>query len=526
MSASAIVAERAAGPPVPASGGTYVEAVTSVPQYLNPVIAATGMDQDVAQIVFSGLTRYGRSGEIEPDLASDFRLEEEGRVWIFEIRDDARWHDGRPVVAQDVVYTVGIVQDPAYVGPYAEAFRGVAVQAVDLRTVRFDLPDSYGPFAANTTLPLLPSHILGGTDYAGLAAAPFNLAPVGTGPFRVAAVDQRQVTLDANEDFYLPGPERSRPYLDRIVLRYYVDNAAAVAALARGEVDGVGGLTHDEAERARRMPTVALYSWPTSDFAALFLNLRPDKGQFRDPVVRRAIATAIDRGAVLRDAAQGRGVVADTFVPRTSWAYVEGLPRYTYDPAEARAMLDAADWVDHDGDGVRDRDGVTLAFTITTSDEPARVAAGRRIVEDLLAVGMYAQLRSLPFADLVEDVAWTREFDAMVLGITVGADPDPYPFFHSEQVDHPGYNFSGYSTLPMDRSLEAARRVFDRDERRALYAPVFETIATEVPVVFLYFADYLYAQARTVRGQKIATITDPTQRFWDVHDWYVRTESR
>ncbi|MGH2452095.1 MAG: peptide ABC transporter substrate-binding protein [Candidatus Limnocylindria bacterium] len=525
-SAGAVVAEQAAGPPVPAFGGTYVEGVTGVPQYLNPIIAATSLDQDVAQLAFSGLTRFGRRGEIEADLASSFRLESEGRVWIFEIRPDATWHDGRPVSADDVVYTVRLLQDPAYVGPYAEAFRGVIVERIAARTVRFELPDGFGPFGASTTAPLLPSHILGGTPYAGLAAAPFNIAPVGTGPFRVSEVGAQQVTLVRNDDFYRSKPGRSRPYLDRIVLRHYVDASAALAALARGEIDGVGGLTENEADRARGLPNVALYSLPTSDFTALFLNLRPEKAQFRERVVRQAIATAIDRGRILTAAAGGRGVVADSFVPRTSWAYVDDIPRFAHDPREAREMLDGADWIDHDGDGVRDKDGVALSFSVSTSDEPARIAAGRRVVEDLRDVGMDVRLRSVPFAELVDGVARTRSFDALVLGITVGGDPDPYPFFHSQQVADPGYNFSGYSTLPLDRNLEAARRAFDRDERRNLYAPVFEAIATEVPVVFLYFSDYLYAQARTVQGQKIAPVSDPTQRFWDVQDWYVRTERR
>ena len=114
----------------------------------------------------------------------------------------------------------------------------------------------------------------------------------------------------------------------------------------------------------------------------------------------------------------------------------------------------------------------------------------------------------------------------MLVEIAVSGDPDPYPFFHSTEVSDPGHNFSGYSTLPIDRNLEAARRTFDEAARRELYAPVFQAISIEVPVVYLYFSDYLYAQSRQVQGLRIAPLTDPRERFWNVEDWYVRTAPR
>jgi peptide/nickel transport system substrate-binding protein len=112
------------------------------------------------------------------------------------------------------------------------------------------------------------------------------------------------------------------------------------------------------------------------------------------------------------------------------------------------------------------------------------------------------------------------------VGITSTPDPDPYLFFHSSQAKDPGFNFSGFSTLPLDRNLEAARRAGDRDQRKALYEQVLQTIATEVPVVFLYFSDHLYAQHVSIKGLKVAQIIEPSQRFWDIEDWYVRSVAR
>ena len=522
-SATAIAMDRSEIAGEAAFGGTYVEGVAGVAQLLDPLIAATNVDQDVTRLAFSGLTRFDRDGTIIPDLASSFQVEPSGKVWTFSIRGDAKWHDGVPVTADDVVYTVGLLQDKTYAGPYGDAFRGVLVEKLDPQIVRFTLPDAFGPFIGSTSVPLLPAHLLAGVSYAGLARLPFNLHPIGTGPFRVSEVDDRQVTLLRADDFYRTRPARTRAYLDKIVLRFYRDSTEALAALSRGEIDGAAGLTPQDAERVRALKNVDLFSLPTNDFIALFLNVRPAKTVFRDRVVRQAIATAIDRGRVLQVAADGRGTVAEEFVPPGSWAFVRDLPRYQYAVAGAKAMLDQADWKDHDNDGVRDRDGVALKFAISTSDEPARVAAARQIADDLGAIGIRVDVRAVPFAQLVDRIARVRDFDALLVGITVGADPDPYPFFHSSQINDPGDNFSGYFTLQTDRNLEQARRTVDPEKRRTLFAQTFAAIATDVPVVFLYYPDYLYAQERGLKGVKIAPVNDPTQRFWNVEDWYVKT---
>ena len=489
----AIVVDQRTGPGDPAVGGTYVEGVASVPQFLNPVIASTDVDEDVARLAFSGLTRYDQTGAIVPDLAAAFRTESDGKVWTFDIRDDATWQDGQPVTADDVVYTVKLLQDRGYVGQYSDAFRGVSVEKVAERTVRFTLPDVYGPFADSTTVPLLPAHLLGNVPYAELPRNPFNTHPIGTGPFRVSDVDNRQVTLTRSETFYRTRPARTRPYLDKVVLRFYPSPTEALFALARGEIDGVAGLSSQDAERARALKNVVLYSLPTDNFVALFLNVRPEKAAFREKAVRQAIATAIDRGKVLQVAADGRGTLADEFVPPSSWAYVKDVTKYPFSTDDAKALLDNADWKDHDGDGIRDKGGQKLAFTITTSDEPARRLAASQIQSDLNAIGMKVDVKTMPFGELVDSAARQRNFDALLVEIAVAGDPDPYSFFHSTEVNDPGHNFSGFSTLPIDRNLEAARRTFDEAARRELYAPVFQIIANEVPVVYLYFSDYLYA---------------------------------
>src|SRR5256885_14075660 len=312
-SIAAIAADQNPAGGDPAYGGTYVEGVAGVPQYLNPACAASDGDQDVACLGFIGLTRYYQAGAIVPDLASAFHTESNGRIWTFDIREDATWQDGQPVTADDVVFTGKLLQDRGYVGPYSDAFRGVSVARVAPRTARFTLPDVYGPFADSPPVPLLPYHLLGTVPYAELSRQPFNANPIGTGPFRVSEVDARQIVLLRNDDFYRTRPARARPYLDKVILRFYPDPTEALLALSRGEIDGVGGLSSLDAERARSLKGAVLYSLPTDNFVSLFLNVRPERVVFRDRAVRQAIATAIDRGRVLRLTPDEREALADQY---------------------------------------------------------------------------------------------------------------------------------------------------------------------------------------------------------------------
>jgi len=226
----AIASDKTDLPTDPAFGGTYVEGVAGSPLYFDPIIAATNVDLDVSRLVFSGLTRFARDGSIVADLASSFEVDASGKTWTFTIRPDASWQDGAAVTSDDVLYTVGLLQDRSYAGPFADAFRGVTVIALAPKIVRFALPEAYAPFAGSTTVPLLPAHVLAGVTFPQLARQPFNTQPVGTGPFKVSEVDARQVTLVPFDDFYRTKPARTRAYLDKIILRFYRDEGEALAA--------------------------------------------------------------------------------------------------------------------------------------------------------------------------------------------------------------------------------------------------------------------------------------------------------
>ncbi len=298
---------------VPAVGGTYVEGVAGAPHAINPLLSAyNDVDQDLCALVFAGLSRFDNTGRVVPDLARGWQISLDGLTYVFTLRNDVRWHDGEPFTADDVLFTVHLLQDPDYPGPpdVGALWRTVQVEKDDDNTLRFILSEPYAPFLDYTTIGILPQHLLTGTSAAELPALDFNLSPVGVGPFRVEEVEAEsgQVTsilLRRNPNYYRPGP-----LIEHLRFRFYPSPQSAFRAYQAGEVDGVAQIALEDLEQAydEMEEGLALYSAPLARYSLILLNLgRPDELPFfQEKEVRQALLYGLDREAIVRNVLHGR----------------------------------------------------------------------------------------------------------------------------------------------------------------------------------------------------------------------------
>ena len=283
-------------------------------------------------------------------------VEAKGTRWTFRLRPDASWQDGVPVTSEDVVYTVHVLQDPAYTGPLAAGWQGVTATALDPTTVRFDLAVPLGGFLQAAAQPLLPAHLLASVPVADLADSPFSSRPIGNGPFALTDLTQDSATLVPVLGSFDPGtgplasmgaaalPPGS-PLLAGLELRFYAGPDQAAAAYRAGEVDAVSGLPPAVAAGLAAEPATHLVSYPGTTLTGVFLNLRPGAGPFADARVRTALLAAVDRGRLVTDLLAGSGEQASTPIPPSSWAYdPKAAPLVAYDRNAAAAGLKAAGW--------------------------------------------------------------------------------------------------------------------------------------------------------------------------------------
>ncbi len=506
---------------VPDYGGTYVEGIAGNPQAINPILSQQNpVDRDLVALIFNGLTRVGPQGEITPDLAEDWDISADGTAYTFFLRQDVLWHDGAPLTANDVVYTINAIQNPSYQGSptLAELWRSVVVEQLDTYTVRFLLREPYAPFLDYTTVGILPVHILGSVPIETLGDSQFSASPIGTGPFMVAEVSARRIVLEASPEYF-----RSRPYIDRIEFIYYPNDQAVFEARKRGEVAGIARVLPEHLDAVRNDPELTLYSAPISGYTLIFLNL--DRGVFQDPAVRRAMMLALDRQKLVDDVLGGQGIVIHSAILPDSWAYDRNVRQYNYDRRKAVVALEEAGWFDDNGDGVRERGTQVLEFTLATNDDPTRVRLIHAVSEQLAAVGIRANPQVVGWDELTIEMLPTRRFDA-VLSEWQGLppDPDPYPFWHSSQAMEGGWNVASYISEGADLLLQDARTTNIREQRVELYRRFQELFSQDVPSLLLYQPVYNYAVDENVQGVQVAPMIDGSQRFSTISRWYIATQ--
>ena len=507
---------------VPDFGGTYVEGVSGNPHAINPLLCHPNpVDRDLAALIFTGLTRTNEKGEIVPDLADHWDISADGTVYTFFLRQNVVWHDGAPFTAEDVVFTLSLVQSPGFQGaPFlADMWRTVVVEKVDEWTVRFILREPFAPFLDYTTLGILPAHILANVPAEALAESKFNAAPVGTGPWQVAEVSAQRVLLVANPDFYRP-----RPYLDRMEFFFYPNDPSVFEARKRGEVSSVGHVLPEYIKSVGQDPDLTLYTAPISGYNLIYLNL--DRAISQDRLVRQAMMWAIDRQALVDDILQGQGIVIHSPILPNSWAYDPEVTEYRRDLRRARQLLEEAGWFDNDGDGVRERGDMRLEFTLTTNeDDPVRVQIIEAISRQLAEVGIRVKTETVDWEELVSQQLRLRRYDAVLSGWqNLPPDPDPYPYWHSSQVNEDGSNFSNYISQDADRLLEEARSTNDREQRIELYRQFQALYSRDVPALLLYQPVYNYAVDAGIHNVQVGPMFNSADRFQTATAWYIATQ--
>jgi ABC-type transport system substrate-binding protein len=295
---------------VPDFGGRYVEAVVGSPQFVNPIFASTNdVDMDIVSLVFSGLMRYDEKNRIVKDLAANYEISEDKKVYTFELKQDVVWHDEEPFTARDVLFTFDSIQNVLVGSPLSISFQGVKVSALDDYTVRFELQEPFAPFLSSLTVGVLPEHIWFNVEPEQMRLAQTNIQPVGTGPFmfdKLSKDDTGHIftyELLRFEKFY-----NETAFLEEFVFKFfpeYENDTGAVQALRSQKVTGLNFVPkhlYDKVERKH----IILHTIQLPQYSALFFN-QSKNANLKDKDVRKALVMATDKDRILREALKGEG---------------------------------------------------------------------------------------------------------------------------------------------------------------------------------------------------------------------------
>ena len=297
--------------------GIHKEGLVGSPRFVNPLLAQFNqVDQDLSALIFNGLTKMDGNGALEPDLAARWTVSDDSLTYTFKLRRNIRWQDGEPFSADDVLFTIGLMQDPKFPGaPHLhKLWKSVTVEKADNYTVRFTLSEPFPAFTEFTTIGILPEHLLSQMPATDLLNHPFNLHPVGTGPFKLDSITTQAAHLSANP-FYT----RATPQLGGLELRFYPAYQDMINAYETGQIQGLSQVTPNQLPWAQNLESLNLYTARLSGYDIIYFNLQaPDTAPFfQNKAVRQALLAALGKQAMINHAHHVPGWTANG--PRLSW---------------------------------------------------------------------------------------------------------------------------------------------------------------------------------------------------------------
>lgn len=460
---------------------TLVLAMESAMTTADPRYALSNYDGKLTKLVHAGLTAVD-TPTLEPRLELAARIEPvDPLTWDVELRPDARFSDGTPVLAADVAYTYGSMlaadSDSMYHKGFSERFTAVEVRGP--RLVRFKLKEPLATFLTDLDFGII------------------NAAGKGAGPYVVRELTSQHVLLDANPSYF-----GAAPRLPHVEIRFVRDASARLLMLVGGSADLIqNGVRLDLLEDVRDRPRVQLTSGPSVLLTYLMMN--NSDPTLADPRVRQAIALALDRPAIVAAKFGGRARLATGLLPPGHWAYAAEVVHWDHDAARARALLDAAGLRDPDGAGPAPR--VHLVYK--TSSDAFRVAVARVIAAQLAEVGIDVEVRAFEFGTFFADIK-KGSYQLASMQTSDITEPDFYfQYFNSSRIpstaNPDGGNRWRYTNPEVDRLTAAGRHELDRDRRRAIYGEIQRIVASDVPIVPLWHEDNVVLSNIDVTGYTI-----------------------
>ena len=507
----------------PDYGGGFTEGMVNEPRHINPLLSqANDTDRDLVYLIYSGLLEYNGEGKIVPDLAQSYEISSDGLNYTVYLKDDAYWHDGRKVTADDIIFTVQTAQNSDYGSPQRINWQGVQIEKVNDLAVMFKLQARYAQFLNNLTLKILPKHIWQDIKPINFALSELNLKPIGSGPYKFDRLKKdkdgriQSYQLSANKEFH-----GSRPFINDIEIKFYVSEDEMIDAYNRNEIEGLSFVSPDNLKKVKFKQRLNLRELRLPRYFAVFFN-QNKSAILSDKNIRLALSHATDKNALLEKVLGSRGVAVHSPMVGGVLDIPDNVKRYDYDLELAKTILETAGW-SKDESGILSKKDQRLEIRITTSTWPELTEVAKIAEEQWKALGADITVEVLPTPELQQAIK-DRNYEALLFGAVLNIDPDPFSLWHSSQKRDPGLNLALYDNKVADTLLEDARQTLNPLERAKKYDDFQKLVIEDIPAVFLYNPLYVHGQAKKIRGSNGKLISLPSDRFINIEGWYVDTK--
>ncbi len=509
---------------IPMVGGTYTEALIGEPHAINPIDApANETDADITALIYSGLFKMNNLKTV-PDLAESYSWSDDKKTLTVKLRQDALFHNGEKVTADDVQYTVEAIQDPARGSILAPLFRGVRVAAVDLQKVQFILDQPDASFLNSLTIGIMPASLWQNIPATNARLANINLKPVGSGPYLVKSFTRdsrgiiRSYTLERHNNYY-----GIKPFIKTISFQIYPGLKSAEDALKSDLVDGLSFLTPAEMEKFTAVTRWNTITLDTPQQTIAFFNLKDDI--LKKSQIREALNLAVNRDEII-DILSGHGVKAPAAYP-----YLQPTTSTPSDVEAARKLLQDADWTLSEGQSVRvleseneNASSTKLALSILVPDQEDLIKVAEVLKRQWSLIGVEVTIVTDSMANVLRRSTQKRDAQIVLWNVLYGQDQDLSPIWWSGQTTERGTNFSGLSDTDVDKLINEVKSASTTKALQTARIELSEAILNEYPAVFLIRPQYGYVVSTRIKGAPdTLKIAKPSDRFQQIDEWYIKT---
>ena len=507
---------------VPARGGSYIEGLVGQPVYINPVLANSEADKNLVRLIFSNVTELAARIEQDPKA--------EGRVWRIRLKDNLFWHDGERLTSDDIVFTIQSIQDPGSQSPLAASWQGVFATRLSELEFQLNLASPYAFFEENLeALYVLPKHLYADVPPANWRLSQYNLEPIGSGPYRFESYDKRNdgfissYRLSANSK----NPE-GEPFIQGLSLRFFLQTEDLIKSFNAGRIDGWVSVEPDQLSAIKRPHQ--MFSFKLPSYYAVFFN-QSKNPLLKEESVRKALSLSTNRTTIVENIFNGRATLVDGPLP-PEVRNGASSDASSFSPDAARMLLEGSGWK-MNGEGLpagrqarektAGREVIPLHITLTVPRVPFLVKTARQLQEDWQRVGFSVELATVSPEETADTVIKNRDYELLLYGNVLSPSIDLFSFWHSSERFYPGLNLSLYSNKTVDSLIETIRENLDNDDRADQLERLHESIAADSPAVFLVAPDYLYVATRELKGVNPGVISETSERFRNIHQWYLKT---
>lgn len=523
---------------IPQDGGNIVEGIIGTPTLVNPVLAVTDADKDLVALVYSGLLRKAPNGDFIPDLAESYTVSPDGTIYTFTLKDNITFHSGKNITASDVVFTINQIKDPLVKSPKSVQWQGVTVEEKDPKTVVFTLKQPYISFLDNLTTGIISMDMWKNIAPNEFSLSKLNLKGVGSGPYMIDSIDYTNEGIPTA--YHLVRFKKfvlGTPHIKKITIQSFSNEKDLIQNLKNGDIDQAGGISASYAQTINpKKFSITGTTLPRS--FGIFFNQGQNK-VLGDKVIRQAINTGLDRKEVIDQVLKGYGASINN-----------PITKKMDDVSVADSQKNAIDLLEKNGwksgiDGIREKGTVStittgkgknkktvqvskgpksrLSFTLTTGDAPELSQTAEIIKKQMLALGIDVNIKIYETGTL-NQIIRSRNYEALLFGQVMNHESDIFAFWHSSQKNDPGLNIALYSNKSADIILEQIQKSLSLEERKKKYNDLSAIFTNDIPAVFIYSPEYIYATSNDLDLEESLNITLPSDRFSSVYLWYTEKD--